>query len=51
MTRRIQIAGSLTPLLALVDVETYSSEFALGKDFDLNAMIDQILSDEQMDLL
>lgn len=41
----------LTPLLALVDVEVYASEFALGRDFDLNAMVDQILADEQTDLI
>jgi hypothetical protein len=41
----------LTPVLRQVNVKAYPNEFALGKDFDLNAMVDQILQDEQSNYL
>jgi len=40
----------LQPLMSLVDVSAYPNEFALGKHFDLNALVDQILKDELSNL-
>ncbi len=39
----------LIPLLSRVDLNLYLNEYALGKDFDLNTMIGQLLKDELHD--
>ena len=39
----------LIPLLTRLDLNLYPSEYALGKDFDLNTMIGQLLKDELHD--
>ena len=38
------------PLMSLVDVSAYPNEFAMGKHFDLNTLVDQILKDELSNL-